>query len=291
MIHNSKFIIQKFVTTNFYTQLLYAVLGGLLPALIWLWFWLREDLHPEPKRLILKAFAAGAVAIPFVLLAEAVTSCAISFLFHSSLESQSPSLLMPLAFCSRPFALFSPLSFLAGPLLLVGFAAAEEMIKYLSARRFVLTGKDFDEPVDAMIYLMTTALGFAAFENIFFLLPAFASTIFEGIVISNLRFLGATLLHAISSGIVGYAVALSFYKDGSKVRYLAAGLIAATALHTLFNVLVGNADENGLGQALGILTLTSLFLIFAFDRAKKIKRASRFQHIVLSPMKHEEHIV
>ncbi|OGZ55602.1 MAG: hypothetical protein A3H64_01905 [Candidatus Ryanbacteria bacterium RIFCSPLOWO2_02_FULL_45_11c] len=258
--------------TSFATQLLYAFLGGLLPALIWLWFWLREDLHPEPKRLLLKAFAAGAVAIPFVLLVEAGVSCVITYLFSSSVS---------FGFCARSFMPLRAFSPLASPLLLIGFAATEEVIKYISARQFVLTGKDFDEPVDAMIYLITTALGFAAFENIFFLVPAFTNTLFEGFIVSHLRFLGATLLHAVSSGIIGYAIAVSFYKENMRTYYLLTGIFFATTLHAIFNMLVGNAENGGLGQALGVLTLTSLFLIFAFDRAKKIKRASRFQQMSL----------
>lgn len=270
---------------SFAIQLLYAFLGGLLPALIWLWFWLREDLHPEPKRLLMKAFAAGAVAIPFVLLAEAAIACTITYLFVSTFHGQ-PSSSLPLGFCASTNTPFRAFPALAVPLLLIGFATAEEVIKYVSARRFVLRGKDFDEPVDAMIYLITTALGFAAFENIFFLIPAFGSTFLEGFIVSHLRFLGATLLHATSSGIIGYAIALSFYKEGAKKRYLIIGLITATILHTVFNMLVGNADNGGLGQALGILAITSLFLIFAFDRAKKIKQASRFKYIPLPANSH-----
>lgn len=260
--------------TGFATQLLYAFLGGLLPALIWLWFWLREDLHPEPKRLLLKAFSAGAIAIPFVLLVEAMISCTVTYLFSPSAS---------FGFCANSFTPLRAFSPLAEPLLLIGFAAAEEVIKYLSARQFVLRGKNFDEPVDAMVYLMTTALGFAAFENIFFLIPAFANTLFEGFLVSHLRFLGATLLHAISSGIIGYAIALSFYKEQRRMHYLMAGIFFATTLHAVFNMLVGNAENGGLGQAFGVLTITSLFLIFAFDRAKKIKQASRYQQVSLPP--------
>jgi len=39
----------------------FAFVGGLLPALLWLWFWLREDLHPEPRRILLLTFTAGMV--------------------------------------------------------------------------------------------------------------------------------------------------------------------------------------------------------------------------------------
>ena len=46
------------------TTVIAASLGGLLPALAWLWFWLREDSkHPEPRRLIALAFLAGMVAV------------------------------------------------------------------------------------------------------------------------------------------------------------------------------------------------------------------------------------
>ncbi|MEK7173919.1 MAG: PrsW family glutamic-type intramembrane protease [Patescibacteria group bacterium] len=257
---------------NFTTQLLYAFLGGLIPALIWLWFWLREDLHPEPKRLLIKAFAAGAIAIPFALLAEALLYCTSAYLFLFSEEARICGAATP------PLRAFMEI---ADIFVLIAFAASEEVVKYISAKRFVLKGKDFDEPVDAMIYLITVALGFAAFENFFFLLSAFGNTLFEGIVVTNLRFLGATLLHAVSSGVVGYAVALSFFHAGERAYHAAFGLLAATGIHVLFNIFVTSANgEAGFGQALGILVLTSLFLIFAFDRVKKIKKAARFQRIV-----------
>lgn len=263
---------------SFGIQLLYAFLGGIVPALVWLLFWLREDLHPEPKRLLTKAFAVGAVVIPFALLAEALISCVVTYSFIPAPQVEYlSSTKAPFQFCTTAAPPLRNVLFLAGPLMMVGFAASEEVIKYIGARRFVLKGKDFDEPVDAMIYLITVALGFAAFENILFLIPAFGSTLFEGFIVTNLRFLGATLLHAVSSGVVGYAIALSFYRRGDQKRYLGAGLLFATALHTLFNILVMHADKGSLGQALSVLILTSMFLIFAFDRAKKIKKAARFQ--------------
>ena len=48
--------------------LLFALFGGILPALLWLIFWLREDrLHPEPRRFILYVFLTGMLVVPFVL--------------------------------------------------------------------------------------------------------------------------------------------------------------------------------------------------------------------------------
>ena len=59
-------------------EFLVAAASGTLPALFWLWFWLREDkIHPEPKKAIFKAFFFGALAVPFSILLEQATNFAI----------------------------------------------------------------------------------------------------------------------------------------------------------------------------------------------------------------------
>lgn len=247
--------------------LAYALAGGLLPALVWLLFWLREDIHPEPKRLIMKAFFAGALAIPVAVAAEAVIYCGSAALFLFSGEAPFCGSALP------PLLGIGDSTLIVGVIAVIGFAVAEEYAKYRGAKKFFRDKNYFDEPVDAMIYLITVALGFAAFENILFLIPAFGHSFSEGLVVGNLRFLGATLLHAISSGAVGYAIALSFYKPEKRRRYVAAGLLAATTLHTIFNALILYASDSGgsgILPSVGILALTGILLIFAFDRVKKI---------------------
>jgi hypothetical protein len=45
-----------------------AFIGGLVPALFWLWFWLREDkAKPEPFLLITVAFISGMAVVPLAL--------------------------------------------------------------------------------------------------------------------------------------------------------------------------------------------------------------------------------
>ena len=45
-----------------------AFLCGLIPALFWLWFWLREDKErPEPLLLIAITFIAGMAVVPLAL--------------------------------------------------------------------------------------------------------------------------------------------------------------------------------------------------------------------------------
>ena len=115
--------------------------AGILPAVFWLWFWLREDIgRPEPRSWIILSFLVGAAAV------------------------------IPTYFLENLAAGF----FLAGGLvLIIAWSAIEEIIKYLGAWLADFHIKAFDEPEDAMIYLTTVALGFASMENILFLLKSF----------------------------------------------------------------------------------------------------------------------
>ena len=62
-----------------------------------------------------------------------------------------------------------------------------------------------------MVYLITVALGFAALETGLFLMePLSHGDISRGIITGNLRFMGAALIHTLSSAVVGYAIALSY---------------------------------------------------------------------------------
>ena len=90
-----------------------------------------------------------------------------------------------------------------------------------------------------MIYMIVAALGFATLENIgaisgltpqAALLPAVFETV-------SLRFVGATLLHTLTSGVVGYYWAVGIVKGRSN-RYLPPGLVIAAILHTTFNYLI-----------------------------------------------------
>lgn len=220
--------------------LLFALFGGILPALLWLVFWLREDrLHPEPRRFILYVFLGGMLAVPLVLPLEEFTG-----------------------------------RYLAGTSLFIVWAFIEEGMKLGAAYAVVLRRREVDEPIDAVMYMVTAALGFAALENTLFLLDPFANgEIFVGIMTGNLRFLGATLLHVLSSSMIGLAMALSFYRN-KRLRHRAvfAGLILAIFLHSLFNFLILN---NASGKVLVVFAgvwVGVIVLLLLFEKIKQIQR-------------------
>lgn len=188
--------------------LLTAFLGGVVPAFVWLFFWLLEDrAHPEPKRFIFYSFLAGMGAVLLALPLERFTG---GFLSMNS------------------FSLF------------LSWATFEELLKFGAAYMVALRFAVYDEPLDAIIYLVTAALGFSALENALFLwTPLQQGELLRALVTEDLRFMGATLLHTLASVTVGVSLALSFYKPAVvRKQYALAGVILAILLHTSFNFFI-----------------------------------------------------
>lgn len=196
--------------------LLIAFLAGVLPSLLWLSFWLLEDRkHPEPKKYIFFTFLAGmAVVLPIVLPLEKFVQAQAALMGYAT----------------------------QGLLVLFLWALIEEVFKFAAAYVAALHWRVFDEPLDGIIYMITAALGFAALENTLFLAsPLSQGNIAQTIVTGDLRFIGATLLHVLSSATVGLCLAYAFSKKASMRRWAALlGVVLATALHTAFNFFILN---------------------------------------------------
>lgn len=220
---------------------LLAFFIGLIPVLIWLAFWLFEDSRrPEPKLLIFLAFLSGMLAVLIVLPFQQLA------------------------------AQFIPMSFL----LIVVWAALEEILKLLAAWAIVLRQKAVDEPIDFPIYLITVALGFAALENAFFLFnPISDGRLLDGLITANMRFIGATLVHVLGSSIIGGALAFAYYRElPEKIWYGFIGVILAIFLHGFFNFLIINTGSaNVLTVFLGVW-VGIVFILLGLERVKSVHR-------------------
>lgn len=220
-------------------DLLINILLGLLPSFIWLLFYLAEDEHPEPKKIIAKTFFAGIVFASIALIAEQII---VLFLDK---------------FGVKRFSL----------IYISSLALTEEILKFLAVYRVIYKNPAFDEPVDAMIYMITGALGFATLENIGAvafnqsaenLTSAFETTVF--------RFIGATLLHSLSSGILGYFWALDIRRFQTK-KFIFLGFALATILHTIFNILI--ISYNHFIYSLAFLIIIGLWVLHYFEKLKQ----------------------
>ncbi len=214
-------------------------------SIAWLIFYLREDVHPEPKRLLLAVFVAGMATAPLAILLE----CGWLTLLGGA--------------CGETNAVPAFLAFL-------GYAFIEETLKFAPVAIGISRSREFDEPVDAMIYLVVSALGFAAVENMFFLWRPFNESIGFGIQVAGLRFVGATLLHVLASAVVGYFFAVALIIRERATFLIALGVGLATILHALFNSLILLNSRTSL-VFLGAL-LVSLILVVAayFNRLRRI---------------------
>ncbi|MDP3999380.1 MAG: PrsW family glutamic-type intramembrane protease [bacterium] len=212
------------------------ILFGLIPSFAWLIFYLKEDLHPEPKKLIWETFFTGAV-ITFVVLKFQIS-------FNSWL----------IGLGVMQYSVIS----------LLGLAAIEEVFKFVAAYLVISHHrKEFDEPIDAMIYMVVAALGFAAVENV----AAAFNTPNLAMETIALRFVGATLLHTLASGTVGYFWAKSAIFR--KRRFFWIGLGLAIVLHTVFNYLIIVYEPVVIPTI--FLILFALAVLYDFEKLKHIE--------------------
>ena len=235
--------------------ILFALSGGLLPALIWLNFWVREDsIHPEPRRFILLTFFFGIISAPVALSMQLLVN---KFIFnepdiHKYIESGA---VLPVTTI----------------LMLITWACIEEFCKYKAAHHGGLKRETNDEAVDDMIYMIAAALGFASIENALYVFgPLLLGDTELAIATGNMRFIGASLLHVATASIIGASRAFShFKKDEVKNRYLFGGFILAIALHSAFNLFIINNKESVL-TAFSIVWIIIIIIILIFERVKRI---------------------
>ena len=213
---------------------------GFVPVLIWLAFWLFQDwVHPEPNRRLVSTFIAGIFCVIAVLPLQQYFSARLEF----------------------------------GPLLIFVWAGIEEVMKLIFAWAVVLRTRVLDEPIDFPVYLITIALGFAALENSLFLFSSsLAGDMIDSAITGNLRFIGATLIHVLSSAVLGGALAIAYYRSKTRlVVYGIIGVILATVLHAGFNLLIlATGAETILTVFLGIW-VGIVFVLLAFERIKLIR--------------------
>jgi len=214
---------------------------SVVPSILWLLFFVYKDRHREKAKNIINVFLWGIIiALPVVIV-------------ESSFEK----------FIFAPLAGFV-LSGVAYSFIAIAFV--EEYAKYLVVRFRAMPYKFFDEPQDAMVYMISSALGFAAIENLLYALTSSSSAV-EVLQISIVRGISATFLHVIASGALGYFIAISMEKPKEKIKFILSGLFLATLLHGIYNNFLINVQRDVLNtqttsEILGV-ALVATFLIIS----------------------------
>ena len=219
--------------------LVLAVVGGIIPSLLWLWFWLREDKKkPEPKSVLATVFVMGVLAV----------------------------------ICVLPVQKFIQAMTGSENLRLILWASAEEIMKFLAVLVILYKSNLADEAIDWPIYLITAALGFAALENVLFLIkPLSLGETTVTLLTGHLRFLGSTLLHTVASGILGVSLGISLrVEEYKKPLYFIVGLILSITLHSVFNFFIIRNSGSDFLKVFAFLWVVTIIVMLLFEKVRRM---------------------
>ncbi len=218
---------------------------GFAPGLLWLWFFRRkDDLEPEPRLLLLSSFLLGGLSVFLVLW----------------IRPHWEAVLLP------PEPGWSQDLFDA----FLITACGEEFCKLLVFFFGAYLLREFDEPLDGVIYGIAVGLGFASVENTFFLFK----TGDPWVVV--MRSFTATLGHVVFSGSLGFIFGIAkFYRPWMKIILMPAGLITAVFLHGCYDFFL---FTNSNLKFLSLLLLLPLMLVLLAVKIRILRGHSHRFH-------------
>lgn len=228
-------------------EISFMIIAALAPVAVLGYYIYRKDhLRQEPPKELLKAFGMGVLSV-FV------------------------------SFCiSVPFGLLGlyvddPQTFSGGVLTsFFGAAVPEEVAKFVMFWIVVRKNRWFDEKMDGVVYGSCVALGFAALENIQYLVANFDSWVSVGITRALLSVPG----HFFFGILMGYYYSIVRFSAAPSLKDRCLVLIAPILAHGIFNSLLFTID---IVPALS-LVLMVLFLYFV-NRLRKFAVAKAEQHL------------
>jgi protease PrsW len=175
--------------------------AGIAPGLALLsYFYLKDEYESEPISVVLKTFLFGALLVFPIMF--------IQYVLHE--ENVISSGLIE--------------AFLSASLL-------EEFFKWFILFYVIYQHADFDEPFDGIVYGVAVSLGFASFENIFYL---FANGIEHA--------LGRALLpvssHALFGVVMGFYIGKAKFTQGNKAKWITFSLFLPFVLHGSYDYIL-----------------------------------------------------
>jgi RsiW-degrading membrane proteinase PrsW (M82 family) len=204
------------------------VVLAVLPSLFWLWWYLRQDkAHPEPRRFLWRVFLLGMLVTLPALFVEYTIDLYLGF--------------------SGPG--FSQAAII-GALFVV--APIEELAKFSVVYASVYHHPVFNERMDGVVYMVVASLGFATVENILIVLG-------EGASVLPIRFVTATLLHALAAGIVGYFMGLGRFAKRRRAWTVTLGLFIGIALHGVYDLIA--ISNSAIKLSILLLMMAVFFVI------------------------------
>ena len=220
-----------------------TLLITIVPSLLIILFFVKSDQFPEPNNQILKIFFYG------------ILLCIPAFIINTVLGT-----------------FFANAGFNELLLSLLSAAPVEEILKFIVLYYLVYKMKDFNEPIDGIVYGVTVSLGFATLENIYYVyvLSDYYNVSSQSLAI--LRSFSTIPAHGIFGATMGYFfMKYSFIK---KQDNLTLCIIVPILLHASYNFFV---STNFL-IALLIIFISWFILLNAFSKLKNKQKKKKKEY-------------
>lgn len=107
-------------------------------------------------------------------------------------------------------------------------ALVEELLKLVILLAIPFNHKQFNEPMDGIVYAVMIGMGFAIVENVIYCLP-------DDITLAIVRNFTAVPSHAVFGVILGYYVGLAKFDRENLYKNILVGLLVAVAVHGLYD--------------------------------------------------------
>lgn len=196
---------------------------SLAPVLIIaLYLYSRDKYEKEPGTMLFKALGMGVlIVLPAILMELWFESLATSFFPLQEGPGQFEFKFIGNATEKFNYSIYQAF-FVA--------SFTEETLKYLAFILIIWRNKNFNEFFDGIIYASFISLGFAAIENIFYVMQMGSAT-------GVLRAFTAVPGHALFGVTMGYYLGLAKFKP-NKVYYLIMALIMPIILHGIYDLIL-----------------------------------------------------
>ena len=221
------------------------LLATILPSFLIILFFVYSDKFKEPRGEIIKVFIYGIlITVPAFFLNTYIGD----FFYTNTRVSEG---------------LIS--SFLTA-------APIEEGLKLFVLYYFVYKMKDFNEPIDGIVYGVTVSLGFATLENFYYvyLLADHFNT--SSMTLAILRSFSAVPAHAVFGIFMGYFfMKYAFIKKGDNLFF---AFIVPFVLHGCYNLF---ASSNFI-ISLALIIISWIIAIRMFARLKKTQKKKKKEY-------------
>ena len=206
------------------------------PLLIALYLYYRDKYVKEPVKLLVKSFFLGwLIVLPILFLHYILERLGLNSWLQEVI---------------RPDTLLDSLwqSFILAALL-------EEGFKYIAFKKWIWSNRYFDEFYDGILYAALISLGFAALENIFYVMDYGYHT---GIT----RAVTAIPAHAFFGIAMGYYFSRAKFNPLRRRRYLNLALFIPILLHGIYDVIVFEIARFTEPEDPAFLVFVGLFWVF-----------------------------